>query len=271
MLMDVIINSECQVVPEQNNEIPTAGNALLYLLNCLGYDPHDPPLADLLRKFHHLEGDWLLLSPVNWQATHNDAFIAAVGKELQWSEAEAKSWFEIFEDYFATEGMSLYYHEAENWLLHDPLQRPLKAKPVYQLLGKSLMPELAQLDQDLFWQKFFTETQMLLASRPHHSLVNGMWPWGNAKLDAKKSKAICVDDYFLPVAQQCSANVTLYNPKVKLKEYSILLFNEFSTLSQEHQEELKKLPVQWYWNNTMYSSNNNKWYKRLWRKLFHAN
>ena len=57
----------------------------------------------------------------------------------------------------------------------------LNAKPVHHLLNKSLMPELAQLDKTMYWQKFITESQMFFASNPNQSLVNGLWIWGGCK------------------------------------------------------------------------------------------
>lgn len=269
--MHIVINSECSSIPEGVNPLCSEGTALLNLLCCLGYEPADPPLGDLLRKVHQLDGDWLVVSPIYWQASHNDALILAAGKDLELNESETKPWFELFANYFADEGITLHYHDAETWLLQDHKKRTLKAKPVYQLMNKSLMPELAQLDKSLFWQRFVTESQMLFASKPNSFAANGVWPWGNAKLTETKATAICTDAAFFPLAKQCSTNVILYNPEVNLKEHEIVLISEYSMLSQQHQEELTKRPVRWYWNNTAYSSHCDNWFTRLWRKLIHAN
>lgn len=269
--MYVVINSDCSSVPEGVKPLSSEGSALLNLLLCLGYDPTDPPLADLLRKYHNLDGDWLILSPIYWQATHNDALILATGKDLQGQEAEAKLWFSVFSDYFSVDEMTLYYHDAQTWLLCENKKHPLRSKPVHQLLSKSLMPELTQLDNSLFWQKFLTESQMLFASKPNKSAMNGLWPWGSAQLASQKTIAICADESFLPMANICSSNVSLYSPSVNLKEQQILLLTEFSTLSEPHQEELKKILAHWYWNNTAFTSGNSNWFTRLWRKLTHAN
>ncbi|WP_133135155.1 hypothetical protein [Legionella rowbothamii] len=269
--MHLVINSECSSIPEGVKPLSSEGTALLNLLCCLGYDPADPPFGDLLRKVHQLDGDWLIVSPVYWQASHNDALILAAGKGLELQESETKLWFELFANYFVEEDITLHYHDAETWLLQDHKKRVLKAKPVYQLVNKSLMPELAQLDKSLFWQRFVTESQMLFASKPNSFAANGLWPWGNAKLKEPKTTAICADAAFFPLAKQCSTNVILYSPEVNLKEYEIVLISEYSTLSQSHQEELTKRSVQWYWNNAAYSSYSDNWFTRLWRKLIHAN
>lgn len=267
--MHVVINSECSLIPEGVNASITEGTALLNLLFCLHFDPQNPPLADLLKKYHRLEGDWLILSPVHWQATHNDALVTAVGKELELDESESRFWFDVFAKYLAEDGAKLYYHDAETWLLNTVQQHPLAAKPPYQLLHQSLMPELSQLDSTLFWQKFITESQMLFSSQPRQSVINGLWPWGNAKL-TEQSTVICADESFLPFAKMCSSRVTLYSPDVKLKEGHILLINNLSILSDEHREELTKKTTHWHWNNATYVTNPTNWFLRLWRKIIHA-
>jgi hypothetical protein len=268
--MHLIINSECTLIPKQVKPQISEGTVLLNLLSCLGYETTNPPLADLLRRTSHLDGDWIILSPFHYQATHNDAFITAMGKELKLEKSEAKFWFHVFKEYLESEGMILYYYEAELWLLQAPKAPPLKAKPVYQLAKESLMAELAQLDSTLFWQKFVTESQMLFASKPNQTGMNSLWPWGNARIVHKKDKIICTDESFLPFAKELSTKVNLYSPKIRLKEQDILLISRYSDLSESHQEELKKLPVHWHWNNTAYVCKADNWLIDLWRKWTHA-
>jgi hypothetical protein len=268
--MHLVINSECQQIPEKAAPLTFEGNALLHFLLSLSYDAEDPPLADLLRQYHHLEGEWFVLTPIHWQATHNDAMIAAFGAQLQLKEAEAKGWFDFFSEYLAQEGITLYYHDAYTWLLCTPQNHPLNAKPVHHLIHQSLMPQLAQMDKTLYWQKLITEFQMLCASKSHDSLMNGLWIWGGAKLKNKKELKICADESFLNIAQIGSMDVTLYNSEITLKEYQVLVLTEYSMLSEPHQEELKKIQVHWYWNNAAYITNPCNWLTRLWRTLIHA-
>ncbi|MDR3442322.1 MAG: hypothetical protein P4L65_04835 [Legionella sp.] len=269
--MYLIVDADCAAVPENVKPLASEGLALLNLLSCLNYDVANPPLADLLRQSHQLEGDWLILSPIHWQASHNDAVIVAAGNELQVQESDARLCFDSLVDYLAIDGMTLHYHDAETWLLCDKKNHPLNAKPVYQLLNKSLMPELSQLGSSLFWQKLVTESQMLFASRASQSVINGVWPWGAASLSDKKTVKICADEFFFPIAELCSMQVILYSPSVRLKEQQILLVSDLSVLSALHQEELKKIEVHWYWNNIAYTSGSNNWFTRLWRTFIHAN
>lgn len=269
--MHVVIDSECDAIPEQAKSLNSEGRVLLNLLQSLGYAPDNPPFADLLRQYHNLEGEWIVLTPVHWEATHNDAMIVALGKDLQLTESDSKLWFDLFSEYLAEEGAVLHYHDAENWLIHTNQPYPLNAKPPQRLLHRSLMPELAQLDNSMHWQKFITESQMLFASKPNQSFINGLWVWGNSKLKEKQPLHICVDAHFFPFAELLSTQVTLYTPEITLKEQQIILLSELSTLSKPHQEELKKMSAQWYWNNTAYSVGSENWFVRLWRKLIHAN
>jgi hypothetical protein len=268
--VDVVINSDCSTIPEQSKLLVSQSTALLNFLVSLGYNSIDPPLADVLRQANHLEGDWLILSPLSWQATHNDAMIVAMGKELQLSELESRYWFQLYFDYLAHENISLYYHDAETWLLHAENKPTINAKPVHQIVNHSLMPELAQLDSTMYWQKFFTECQMFFASHPNNSALIGVWIWGGAQLGHKKTIAVCADEQLFSSAQICSSNVTLYNPSIRLKQFPILLISTMDTLSKQHQEELKKIPTRWYWNNSAYTCSDLNWFTRLWRKLTHA-
>ncbi|BCA95597.1 hypothetical protein TUM19329_19580 [Legionella antarctica] len=268
--MNVVIDSECPFIPEQSKSCMSQGKAVLNFLTCLGYDAVEVPLADVLRRVHHLEGDWLVASPVHWQATHNDAMIVAADKDLQLDETTSRYWFQLYSEYLAAEHISLYYHDAETWLLQAINKPTINAKPVHQLVNHSLMPELSQLDSTMSWQKFFTEGQMFFASHSNKSTLNGVWIWGGVHLEEKKSITVCADEHFFTIAQNCSDNVSLYNPGIFIEEYSILLISNMDILSKEHKEQLKKIPACWYWNNLAYSLNDLNWLTRLWRKLTHA-
>lgn len=84
--MDVVINSECIQLPKHSVALETQGCALLNYLTCLGYTHNQMPLAALLAQSRALDGDWVVLSPVFWQASHNNAVIVATGDSLELSE-----------------------------------------------------------------------------------------------------------------------------------------------------------------------------------------
>ncbi|KTD50819.1 hypothetical protein [Legionella quateirensis] len=268
--MDVIINADCASVPMDVTPLTSMRQVSLHLLASLGYDRLNLPLADLLRITHHLEGSWVVLSPIHWQASHNDAMIIAAGSDLQLSEQESLSWFKLLSDYLHVDGLTLYYHDASTWLLHAANKPLLNAKPVYCLFSHSLMPELAQLDSTMYWQKFFTECQMFFASQPNSSLLNGVWAWHGGTLAAKKSIPVCADETFFSMAQACSNKVTLYSPSVRLRDFQIILLNDIEILDPKHQQELSTISAHWYWLNSAYAHKNYNWFTRIWRNLTHA-
>lgn len=268
--MDVIIDTTCSNVPANTEVLTSQGSAVLNLLVRLNYDSLNPPLADLLRLSHHLEGDWFVVNPIHWEASHNDVLIVAAGSELNLEEAEARYWFDLLSAFLVSEGMTLYYHDKDTWLLCNPGKPVINAKPVYQITNHSLMPELAQLDATMYWQKLFTECQMFFASQPNTSLINGVWVWGGAQLEDKQSVPICADNHFLSLARVCSKDVTPYSSAIDLKQFQIILLNDFTNLSPQHQEEITKMSARWYWNNLAYNQSSPNWFTRIWRSLTHA-
>ena len=110
--MRIIINSNCPSMPQHCKPLVSHNNALLQLLACFDYDINTPPLADLLRTTHHLEGEWLILSPMHWEATHNDAMITAIGEELNLTDEQSNHWFNLYANFLAEESLLLKYHDA---------------------------------------------------------------------------------------------------------------------------------------------------------------
>lgn len=157
--MNVIINTESDCDSKEGKLLKSQGLAVLNLLACGGYDLVNPPIGNLLKSSHSLEGDWVVLTPMHWQASHNDAVIVALDKDLRVTDEEVKYWFDLYSAYLAEEGASLYFYDKYTWLLRVDDKPPLNAKPIYQVLNKSLMPELSQLDETMYWQKFLLKVK----------------------------------------------------------------------------------------------------------------
>ncbi|KTD38457.1 hypothetical protein Lmor_0278 [Legionella moravica] len=268
--MDVIINADCASLPLDVTPLKSMQQVSLNLLASLGYDPLNLPLADLLQNTHHLEGEWVVLSPIHWTASHNDAMIIAAGRDVQLSDDESLYWFKLLANYLQEDGLTLYYHDANTWLLHAVNKPPLNAKPAYCLYSHSLMPELAELDSTMYWQKFFTECQMFFASQPNSSLLNGVWAWRGGTLSAKKSIPVCADEPFFSMARACSNNVISYSPSVQLRDAQIILINDMESLDSQHRKELSTMSTRWYWLDSAYAYKKHNWFTRIWRSLTHA-
>jgi len=264
--MDVIINKDSIELPEKSQPIKSEGSLVLNLLECLGFDPEDPPIAQVLSNLHQLSGSWLILSPVRWEATHNDGLI----EQINLSEDESQMCFKAFAEYLSEENRTLHYHAPDLWLLCCDNLPPIKAKPIHYVANKSLMPALSTIDATMFWQKFITESQMFFASQGMASAVNGVWVWGGATFSEKKMTSICADTSHLDLAKLCSIQVKAYSPSVEISEFQLLLIDDTSSLSAPHLQQLNKNNVNWYWNNRGYNQNNLNWITRFWRTMIHA-
>ncbi|KTD78465.1 hypothetical protein [Legionella waltersii] len=268
--MDVIINQSLATIPEQVETIPSYQKVELNLLASCGYNMDQPPLADVYRSIHDLQGDWILLSPIYWEASHNDALIVSAEDGLPCSEEEFQQLFQWYSDFLAEESNTLYFHNPVTWLLNVNNKPPLYSKPLYQMLHQSMMPELSKLDTTMYWQKFFTECQMFFASTVNKTLINGVWFWGNGKLNAKLNLPICADAELFSLARAVSKNVSLYDPSVSLDKFRVLLLTQIDRITQTHKDELSKMPISWYWNNSAYKNKSSNWFSRLWRSWTHA-
>ncbi|MCP0913487.1 MULTISPECIES: hypothetical protein [Legionella] len=269
--MDVVINAEIQDIPRESLELVCRGNFYHHVLTCLGYPESSPPIADLLRRLYGLAGEWLMVSPVHWQASHNDAMILASGREMQLSEAESQQWFAVLGDFVAPEGMTVYYCDRFTWLLQAPGKPSIQAKPVQQLLHQSLMPQLRNLDASFFWQRFITESQMFFSAHPLHQknpgpAVNGLWIWGGGMLDAPQTRFIHYNSEFTcNLAKHLSTQATPYQSSQLFGKNDLLLLDTIdSNLLLQLQSQLRKDTVHWYWNNLAYTTQAKSWWSRLW-------
>lgn len=270
--MDIVINAELASVIENNTTIPSYANFYHNFLACLGYPVDAPPVAQLLSRYHNLQGEWLIISPVHWQATHNDAMIIASGDQLQLSQQESLFWFEQLQTFLAVENMQLHFHDATTWLLQYDGKPSINAKPLYAVQHKSLLPELKTLDNTFYWQRFITENQMFFnthsLSKVRNSLypINGVWLWGNGALKEKKSiPIICHDTKLLKLADLLSIHVMSSNQALNSSgKYSVQLFPSLG--QQEHQilqNKLQKNRIRWFWNNGAYESKPKNWLSRF--------
>ncbi len=282
--MDIVINTDLTSIPKGAVPIPHQANFYHNILGCL-YHPVSkkqgtlakadedcyPPIAKLLSHIHNLEGDWLIVSPLHWEATHNDALITAVGHELQLSDEASRQWFDALSAFLAPFNQKLYYHDACTWLIQCHEEHQISAKPVYRLLHQSMIPELKNLDKTLFWQRFITETQMFFSTHPLNKAriglpsVNGVWVWGAGPLRARvQTPIICDDPHLLPLARLLSTHVIQGPLPQKPDKKSVILFNHLNLthrIALEHQ--LKSQPVRWYWNNLAYLIQPKRWWSRI--------
>jgi len=269
--MNIVINQQLPMIPPDTTPLRHQGNFYHHVLSSLGYAIESPPVGDLLRRFHGLEGQWVVVSPIFWQATHNDAMIVDSGDGLLLSDEASRRWFAVFSDFIRFENLMTHYHDAHTWLLNIDGKPSVHAKPPYALHHHSLMPELNALDSTLFWQRLLTENQMFFSGhdlnkeRVGEAPINGIWIWGSGQLRAPNNCPIyCDNPMLLQMASFLSTNVSVFDTATRVTKDALLLFDSLdSTHFAALKASVQKVSVHWYWNNSAYLSKPKRWYSRL--------
>ncbi|MFC3907682.1 hypothetical protein ACFORL_01130 [Legionella dresdenensis] len=265
-MIDVIINADKGCLPENAVELNGAKRFMLNVLTAMGDEASSLPLGDFLRQYHSLSGKWLVLTPIYWQATHNDAMIIAAGQDLQFSEDEAREWYAALADFLQVENIRLYYHDKYTWLINIDGLPDISSKPAELILHQSMMPALAAMDKSLHWQKRLTELQMFLSN---HSLnnkrtdrcpVNGVWAFGGGVFEWPQGRVILSDDHDLQA--HFSSYIQPWLPEQVLPDNALVII---SNAGAGQLNLRQNNGVRWYWNDIAYQTSKKKWWKRFLR------
>lgn len=255
--MKIVLASSLNVLPENTVPVTHQGDFYSNLLYCLGFSNDDMPIADLLRQFHHLEGAWLVASPIHWQATHNDVMVMSAGENLGLSEEAGQAWFQAFDELVTHWGFKAKYHNAYTWLVQAHKSPVIHAQPVSQLIHQSMMLHLQALDNSLYWQKFLTETQLffsahILNRQRGRQPLNGVWLWGAGHLSQSEQLILVQDDLLLPMANLLSKQTAVIKSGQRYADDTLLIVRVLDD------ELLAKISSNqshtWYWNNLAYQS-----------------
>lgn len=270
--MDLIINDIKDEAPSDSSSLHGLKDYYQNILLCLGYEEQHLPLADLLKYYHHLSGQWFVATPVHWEATHNDAVLVAGAKELALSEEESRLWFKEVADFLKDDGFNPVYHDAQTWLFKAEGKPPFKSKSLSSILHQSLMPLLTNLDNSLYWQRLFTELQMYLSAHPLNLRreselpVNGLWFWGEGCMQKYGKKVITTDDKILQAwADETGQKMSVLSANSNIQpEQLIVIYDAKQIKLCNLEDKIKKNQVNWYWNNCSYSKKAAAWWSRLW-------
>ncbi|WP_419418479.1 hypothetical protein ACNVED_07890 [Legionella sp. D16C41] len=276
--MDVILNDDNKsgIAPENSKPLISQASYELNFLNVLGYEPEKPPLGDFLRQYHRLEGQWLVASPIYWQATHNDAFIIAANNELDLNEEEAHKWFNEVATFLKEEKISLYYHNAYTWLIKVDNKPSLNSPPVQLIMRQSLMPFIEKMDTTLYWQRLFTELQMFLSNHAYNNLrnekpsINGLWLYGEGQFSLNSKRPILTNDAQLLLVFASQVKSLDFTQVINNKSI-VLLKNSNELDNDKFTHQLQGKSVNWFWNNIAYQTVKQHWWNKLWRGLVNAN
>lgn len=252
-MMDVIFNSTTDELLPNSRPLTSHGSQWLNFLYCLGYEQHNLPLGSFLARYHQLDGQWLVATPIRWEASHNNAMIAAAGQDLGLSESESKACFDLVAAYLAEEGLRLFYHDAYTWLVQVDTKPPLTADTPFAMRFQPMMEAMREMDSSLYWLRISTELQMLLTDHP----FNGLWFYGAGQFDPASfnNKKIVTDN---PLLQAIISSQTR-----KSSGHTLYLTDSLDQLS--NLKQISKHKVRWYWNNNACTTARVGWWNFLWR------
>ena len=275
--MDVVIDAVKDCAPMGSIVIPSQHDFTLNLLTLLGADTNYTPLADFCRLQKGLEaGRWFIISPIHWEATHNDAMIVDDGREFAWTEQLSRNWFTEVSHFLAQDRCELVYLSPYQWLMkcpEDSLYPHIKSLNLNHMLHQSIMPCLQALDSTMRWVRLHTELQMFLSSHPLNigcdptKTFNGIWIWGGGIFTPTDKKVIITDDNFI---QSLFPHQAVREKGKSATENLLWVTHDcHSPILKEVEQLNQKNTINWYWNNQAYRMSCSPWYKRipfLWRK-----
>ncbi len=272
-MIDIVINST-GTLPKHAKELSSQPSYELNILAAIGNNPTYPPLASLLARTCKLaEGEWLVVSPIHWQATHNDALITASAKDLHLTTLEAQLWFNELTSFFKEEQLELHFYQPELWLLKIVNTPTLAAPSLFTISHQSLMPVLAKLDKTLYWQRCLTEVQMYMSShslnneRPAHLTINGLWFWGQGNFQWPLARKIITNDSsLLESAATQDVSISSLSSSSRFEKDDLIVINDLRQIDLASLEKkLLKFNVNWYWNNMSYEKRTSRWGLLRWR------
>lgn len=269
-MMGVIINGQATTIPLDATPLTNQADFFLNFLLAVGEPEEAPPLGDFLARYHNLEGEWLVSEPIYWEASHNDAFILAHGDDLGLSEEEAFVYFQELKNFFAEDGVSLYYHDKNHWLIEKLNKTNINAKPTQKMRHQSLMPALNAMDSSMYWQQLMTELQMFLSNsllnskRQDKYPINGLWIYGEGLCHFPEDKVYYTDDERL--IRQFPSYFQILKETSQFDENTFLVLNKPESLPKK----LPNIPMVWRWNNASYQTKKQQRWTRFWRFLKNA-
>ena len=273
--VDIIINADTDRPPAGSKPLVGYSDWLVNFLARLGYESSHAPVADLLRQSHHLEGEWLIIEPIHWQASHNDAMIVASGRDLQLTDAESRAWFTAVADFLREDKISLHYHNAQTWLINVDGLPKITSKPIHLMSNQSMMPVIKEMDNTMYWQRLMTELQMFLSAHPYNVQreglfpVNGLWLYGEGLFRFDSKQLIITDDeHFIA---SFPANIKPLSFAKPIDNDAIVLINDYQKMKQDHWDAITcNRKIRWFWNNVAYSTRKKSWWSRFMRGCVNA-
>ncbi|MBE9549166.1 MAG: hypothetical protein IMF09_07125 [Proteobacteria bacterium] len=163
----------------------TAEEILLSTFGISGNAAFYTAIADELRPSS--SDYWMRADPVSLQAGMSRVFLVASGSP-EFPEQQRAALQDSLNLHFAEDGLQFLLPNNNRWYIHldsgHPQAQTELLPPPRKLLGEDISIDTAVMGK--FWQRCFTEIQMLLFAQPHRqdreirgqSPISGLWLWG---------------------------------------------------------------------------------------------
>lgn len=249
-MLHIIVDGYCKTIQRLSRvfRIP-----VIWQTNLMTLANQGQGIAHLLALEQGLtDGQWMVASPIIWQATHNDAMITDVCSQPSHED------FKAFHQFLAQDASRLVEHPSGWWLFEVTNMQALTTPPLETVLHQSLFPFLD--DMPPWWRTWFTETQMLWA-QVDDTPVNGIWPWGGGHMNMDKS-LYAIDASLWPI---CLGDLYPWEPKSRFKKQDAILLLTESQWLQYYDEITAAHRELWiWWNNGIEHISSSFW--KFWIK-----
>ena len=158
-----------------------------------------PPVAAALMR--HLElpitpGHWFIVEPVHFHIAR-DHLVLADPRQLELTEAEARSLYDSAVPSFAECGMTLLYGTADYWFAHADAHRTLQTATPDATCGHNIDIWMPQGDSARAWRKLQNTLQMDWHAHPVNIVraargavpTNSVWLWGGSTVPEPVAQA----------------------------------------------------------------------------------
>jgi len=151
--------------------------------------------AALLENFN--ESDfWVKLDPVQ-MIPDRDTLILIPAKDLEIKEAEAKALIEVFNQHFKQDKVEIEYGSPTDWFLRIKQAVDIKSTPLGEVSYSSIEGKYPTGHAARYWRQLLNEASMLFYTHQVNEQrrelgqpeINGIWLWGEGKLDTSELKA----------------------------------------------------------------------------------
>ena len=173
-MLHVIIDAFC---PEPNRLTSQFYSAHNWQMNLMMAVNQSQGVAQMLALELGLpKAQWLIASPIHWEATHNDAMITLDFQDS--SDEIANIAFLTFKNFLAKESCLVYQYTPSLWLFDTTGMPELKTPYLGDVMHRSFLGTV--LDMPSVWKRWMTEMQMLFVKSDFSKdpSINGIWPWG---------------------------------------------------------------------------------------------